>query len=97
LMLEVRASSSEASINKSGFFQTNRTGLEAHVKDARLPGGWAFYNFGDQDIAAPLAADAVKGCVECHAKNGAVDNTFVQFYPRLLEAARQHGTLNPGF
>jgi hypothetical protein len=36
-------------------------------------------------------------CVECHTKNAAVERTFVQFYPTLLEVARQKGTLKPGF
>jgi len=32
-------------------------------------------------------------CQSCHSQNGAVDNTFVQFYPTLLEVAKQKGTL----
>jgi hypothetical protein len=30
----------------------------------------------------------------CHDKNGAVDTTFVQFYPTLIDLAKQKGTLN---
>ena len=32
-------------------------------------------------------------CYSCHSENGAVDNTFVQFYPTMLEVARKMGTL----
>lgn len=100
-ILEFRASSSEASINKAGRFQTNLAFLEAEVKDSRFPDGWAFFNFGPagsmRDAAEPLAGKAVAGCVECHTKHTAVERTFVQFYPTLMEVARRMGTLNPGF
>ena len=98
LVLEIRGSDSEVSINKSGRFQTDLVGLEAHVKDSRFPGnGWAFFNFRQEDRVEPLAGNDVARCVECHANNAAVDNTFVQFYPTLLEIAKQKGTLKPGF
>ena len=45
-------------------------------------------------MAEPLAGDKVAPCVECHTKNTAVERTFVQFYPTLLEVARSKGTLN---
>jgi len=98
LVLEIRGSDSEVSINKSGRFQTNLVGLEAHVKDSRFSGnGWAFFNFRQADRVEPLSGNDVARCVECHANNAAVDNTFVQFYPTLLEIAKQKGTLKPGF
>jgi hypothetical protein len=31
-------------------------------------------------------------CYSCHKQNGAVDNTFVQFYPTLIEIAKRKGT-----
>ena len=100
-VLEARASAGDASINKSGRFQTDLAGLEAEVKDSRFPDGWAFYSFGAagalKDAAEPLAGEAVRSCVECHTKNTAVERTFVQFYPTLLDVARQKGTLKPGF
>jgi hypothetical protein len=72
-------------------------GVEAEVKDARFPDGWAFFNFRGADTAAPLAGQDVASCVECHTKNTAVERTFVQFYPTLLEVARAKGTVKAGF
>jgi len=40
-----------------------------------------------------LEAKAQPGaCQTCHAKNGAVDETFVQFYPTLIQVAKAKGT-----
>jgi Cytochrome P460 len=99
-VLEVRASTSEESINKAGRFQSQLVNLEAEVKDSRFPDGWAFFMFGGgqnplRDSAEPLKADAE--CVECHTKNTAVERTFVQFYPTLLDVARRMKTVKPGF
>ena len=91
-VLELRGSVSEGSINKQGHFQGQMLGMEVEVKDAsRFPGKWAFYEFGRTAAAAkPLPPTAT--CYSCHAQNGAVDNTFVQFYPTLADIARQKGT-----
>ena len=86
--------------NQTGQFQTTFAGLEANVKDSRFPDGWAFFGFnGTATSAERLSGDALaRGqCVECHTKETAVERTFVQFYPTLLEIARQKGTLKPGF
>jgi len=103
-VLEFRASGTEAPPNTTGRFQTRLVGLEAEVKDARFPDGWAFYNFRLKpeatviaDSAPPLGGKDVASCVECHTKSTAVERTFVQFYPTLLDVARAKGTLNPGF
>lgn len=96
-VLEVRNAGSDASMSKTGRFQTGLAGLEAEVKDSRFPDGWAFFNFGMKDVAEPLSGTAVAGCVECHTNRTAVERTFVQFYPTLLEIARQRGTVKPGF
>ena len=100
-VLETRASATEGSIVKGGRFQTALAAVEAEVKDARVPDGWAFFNFGPaaqmRDVAAPLSGDAVSACVDCHTKNTAVERTFVQFYPVLLDVARAKRTLKPGF
>lgn len=100
-VLEIRRSETNAAPNVGGRFQGQLIAIEAEVKDARFPDGWAFYNFGQanalRDAAAPLSGDAVASCVECHTKHTAVERTFVQFYPTLLEISRQKGTLKPGF
>jgi len=98
-VLEFRASATKGSINVGGHFQGELVGLEAEVKDARFPDGWAFYNFGN---AASMPADTAPiadptRCVDCHTKNTAVERTFVQFYPTLMDVARKMGTVKPGF
>lgn len=95
-VLEFRNSDSEASINKSGRFQTGLAAVEAEVKDSRFPDGWAYFTFRG-DSAEPMSARDSAPCVECHTKNTAVERTFVQFYPTLLEVARRFGTVKPGF
>jgi hypothetical protein len=95
-VLEVRGASSHGSINKGGHFQTGLIAIEAEVKDsARFPDKWAFFGFGDKPGSLGTTARIPPGsvCNVCHAKNAAVDNTFVQFYPTLIEAARKNGTL----
>jgi hypothetical protein len=89
LILEVRRSDSKVSINKDGRVQTEVAAVEAHVKDSSR-GGWAFYGFGRNETAKliPKTAD----CYSCHQQNGAVDTTFVQFYPTLIDAAKKKGT-----
>ena len=103
-VLEFRASATEAPPNTAGRFQTRLVGLEAEVKDARFADGWAFYNFRLKpeatviaDSVPPLAGRDVASCVECHTKSTAVERTFVQFYPTLLDVARAKGTVKPGF
>jgi Cytochrome P460 len=95
-VLEFRNSGSEASINQAGRFQTDIRRLEAEVKDSQFPGGWGFFNFGTDETAEPLSGERVAPCIDCHTKHAAVEMTFVQFYPTLLEVARQKGTLKPG-
>ena len=100
-VLEVRASESHASINKEGHFQRDVVGIEAEVKDESLPAGkWSFYGFGVEPGKQPVSGRPLPrtaSCYSCHAKNTAVENTFVQFYPALYEVAEAKGTLNPGF
>jgi hypothetical protein len=36
-------------------------------------------------------------CYSCHAQHAAVDTTFVQFYPTLLEIAKKKNTLSPAY
>jgi hypothetical protein len=37
------------------------------------------------------------GCYSCHSEHGAVNTTFVQFYPTLLPIAKLKGTLSVGY
>jgi hypothetical protein len=93
-VLEIRASASQGSINKGGHFQQDRLRYEVEVKDPRFPDNWAFFGFGEKDASAQ-AIPKTAGCQACHSKNGAVENTFVQFYPTLLPVAKAKGTLKP--
>ena len=90
-VLEIRSSESKASINKGGRFQTGFLTMEAEVKSG---GKWTFYGFG-KDGATGKPIPATANCYSCHSQHGAVDNTFVQFYPTLLSVARAKGTLKP--
>ncbi len=93
MVLEVRASQSNGSINRNGHFQTDVVGVEVHVKDEkRFPSKWAFFGF-DQERAPAKAVPTTANCYSCHEEHGAVDTTFVQFYPTLLQAAKEKGTL----
>jgi hypothetical protein len=94
LVIENRGAESKGSINKSGHFQGAEVmGLEVHVKDeARFPGKWAFFEFDSAGPAEMTPRSA--SCYSCHAEHGAVDNTFVQFYPTLLPIARSKGTVS---
>jgi hypothetical protein len=97
LAMESRGATQKGSINQTGKFQNeDLMGVEVHVKDTkRFQGGWAFFAFGSgkqPGAQIPTAAD----CYACHRDHGAVDTTFVQFYPTLLGIAKQHGTVKPG-
>ncbi|HTC87199.1 MAG TPA: cytochrome P460 family protein [Bryobacteraceae bacterium] len=94
LVLEVRASSSKGSINQAGSYQSEVLAVEAEVKDTKFPGnGWAFFAFGKSSTGKLLTR--TQDCYSCHLAHGAVDNTFVQFYPVLLDVAKQKGTFKP--
>jgi hypothetical protein len=96
LVLEIRASASKGSINQGGSYQSDVLAVEAEVKDsAKFPGtGWAFFAFGRSGTGKLLPR--TEDCYACHAEHAAVDNTFVQFYPVLLDIAKQKGTLLSG-
>ena len=98
-VLEVRSSASHGSINRGGHFQTDILAIEAEVKDsARFPDKWKYFDFADaRDNPAATSAGFPNGsaCWICHTKNAAVENTFVQFYPTLLDVARHFGTIKP--
>lgn len=97
LVLEVRGAASKGSINKAGHFQTAELmGAEVHVKDeARFPGKWAFFE-ADTPATTRLVPPTAD-CYSCHQQHAAVDTTFVQFYPTLLDVAKKKGTLSPAY
>ena len=97
LVLEVRGAETKSAINKAGHYQTTEVmGREVHVKDeSRFPGKWAFFEFDDAPTAKMLPTEME--CYSCHAQHTAVDTTFVQFYPTLIEIAKKKGTLSPAY
>jgi len=96
LVLEVRSSQQNGSINKQGRFQTGRLGVEVHVKDqARFKGGWAFFAFQGEGPGQLLPQSAA--CYSCHQQHAAVDTTFTQFYPTLLPLAEAKKTLSAAY
>lgn len=92
--LEVRRATSESAINEQGKFQQDLAALEVSVRDsARFDGDWAYFDFtGLPASREPLPYRAV--CYECHSTNAAVDNTFVQFYPTLIDRAKEFGVFH---
>ena len=89
-ILEIRSSESKGSINKGGHFQSEIAAIESEVKEG---GKWAFYAFGKTANEGKLLA-RTENCYACHARNAAVDNTFVQFYPTLRPIAKEKGTFS---
>jgi Cytochrome P460 len=96
LALESRGAEGNISINKRGHTQSaDIMGFEVHVKDASLDGGWGFFAF-DNAVSAKLIKRPA-GCYSCHEEHAAVDTTFAQFYPTLLELAKTKKTLSAAY
>ena len=98
MVLEHREARNKGSINQSGHFQVGGVaGIEVHVKDeSRFSGKWAFFAFDAPDKNGTLIPQGAD-CYSCHAEHGAVDTTFVQFYPTLLPIAQAKGTLSAAY
>lgn len=99
-VLEARRSTSHGSILKDGRYQTDLLGYNVEVRDdERFPEHWRFFGFGQ--VAEPMQPGTgipkTAACFQCHSRNAAVENTFVQFYPTLLDIAKQKGTLRPSY
>jgi hypothetical protein len=96
-VLEIRRADESVSINNGGRTQGAMTAMEAAVKDVQRfrDGGWGYFSFdspnGLVESANPLPATA--SCYNCHKNNTAVENTFVQFYPTLMDVAKRMGTV----
>jgi hypothetical protein len=98
IVLEVREAKSRGSINLRGHYQgAELMGFEVHVKDeARFPDKWAFFDFDSPSGTGTLIPQKAP-CYSCHTAHGAVDTTFVQFYPTLLPIAEEKHTLSKAF
>jgi hypothetical protein len=97
LVLEARGAEDKGSINQRGNFQGAAVmGLEVHVKDqARFASKWAFFGFSDSGMAKMIPLN--ENCYSCHRDHGAVDTTFVQFYPTLMPIAKEKGTVDAAY
>jgi hypothetical protein len=96
LIKENRMAESAGTLSKSGQFQVGVMNLEIHIKDEARPGKWAFFVSSDGRAPGklmPLTAN----CYSCHSDHGAVDTTFVQFYPTLFAIAKDKGTLSASY
>jgi len=98
-ILEIRKGFANASINRGGRTQTALVAIEAAVKDeTHFPEKWAYFHFAPKNGEPGKEAKAfpkTAACFSCHTEHGAVDNTFVQFYPTLLEIAKAKNTVKP--
>lgn len=91
---EGRHGETKGSINRSGHFQDgNATYVELHVRDTkRFASGWGFFEL--QGSAPARVLPAVASCYACHQQNGAVETTFVQFYPTAKAVSVYAGTFD---
>jgi hypothetical protein len=93
---KIRGAEGPSSINKRGHSQSPEImGMEVHVKDAKLDGGWGFFEFDGPGSAKLVKRPAA--CYQCHESHAAVDTTFVQFYPTLIDLAKTKHTLSPAY
>src|SRR5215467_13965526 len=93
LIVEIYSPASHGSINKGGHYQDTFAGLDVEVKDSSREQEWSYYNFSP---GATFAEPDSPGCNKCHSEHGAVENTFVQFYPTLLDFALEKGLVKSG-
>ena len=90
-VLEKRMSSSKSSAQTVDHYETDLMGISVEVKDAaRFAEKWAYFSFDSSTKTAKANPKAM--CWQCHNGGGAVENTYVQFYPTLKPLAQQFGT-----
>jgi hypothetical protein len=90
MVLEIRNTAQDLSINKAGHVQTGVRAVELHVKDS-AKGGWAFYSVNNAGQTNRFREGS--SCHTCHEGSAAVDTTFVQFYPTLIPVAQKAGVM----
>jgi len=93
-VIEIRASRTKVHPNQSGYVQGDVVGMTAAVKDVQRFGDkkWGLLQPISDGKPGPSRAMPSDHCWNCHNKNGAVDTTFVQFYPTLKPIAAEKGT-----
>jgi len=85
LVMEVYKPEQKVSINKQGYFEGDRAGIEVALKDHdKFEEGWAYFDFGNGRKRSSSAFPK-NSCWSCHNQHGADDNVFTQFYPVLRE------------
>jgi hypothetical protein len=91
---EGRHCATKGSINRTGQFQDGEaTYAELHIRDTkRFKSGWGFFELQGSKPARVLPTTA--SCYACHQQNGAVQTTFVQFYPTAKPIAVKAGTFD---
>jgi hypothetical protein len=94
-VLEKRMSSTKSSAEIVDHYERDLIGISVEVKDiARFPEKWAYFSFDSSTKTAKANPKAM--CWQCHNGGGAVENTYVQFYPTLRPLAQQFGTYRRG-
>ncbi|MBZ5645794.1 MAG: cytochrome P460 family protein [Acidobacteriia bacterium] len=93
-VIEIRSSKTKVHPNQSGWVQGDVVGMPAAVKDVKRFGDkkWGYFSLMSNGKPTPSQAMPADHCWNCHNANGAVDNTFVQFYPTLKPIAEEKGT-----
>ncbi|HEY6350049.1 MAG TPA: cytochrome P460 family protein [Candidatus Angelobacter sp.] len=92
-IVEIYAPATHGSINKGGHYQDAFHGLDLEVKDSSREQEWSYYGFNPGETVGEAEG---AGCNSCHTKNAAVEHTFVQFYPTLLDFAMEKNLIKPG-
>jgi len=96
-VLEEYGSQSKGSISTHGHFQTELMGLDVEVKDvSRFPDKWAYFGFDAKQSSSTAMSPGKNECWKCHDQNAAVEHSFVQFYPALLQIAKEKKTIKEG-
>jgi hypothetical protein len=91
-IVEIYAPASHGSINKAGHYQDSFHGLDVEIKDSSRPNEWSYYGF---DPGASVGEPEPPDCNKCHSEHAAVEHTFVQFYPTLLDFSLEKGLIKP--
>jgi len=76
-------------LETSGTADNRPLTLQASVKDSRLDGGWAFFDFTNTDGTIKDKAESAPGkssCRTCHEERAKSDHVFTQFHPGLKTA-----------